>query len=147
MAMQTASRARGHDGNPVLAWCVGDVVGRPDRRGDLYPAKQRPERKTDAAVALMMAVGRAMTEDPGEGDLEDFLAIPSSPERLFRQEAVRHSTPATAIGRWCQGARQGPSADEHDPARPQVGPRDCPRPANGADRGGLFVRCFDGAGT
>jgi phage terminase large subunit-like protein len=48
-----------HDGDPVLEWCVGDVVGRPDRRGNLYPAKQRPERKIDAAVALMMAFGRA----------------------------------------------------------------------------------------
>ena len=43
--------------------CVGNVVRKPDRRGDLYPAKQRPERKIDAAVALMMAVGRAMAED------------------------------------------------------------------------------------
>ena len=39
---------------------VGDVGGRPDRRGNLYPAKQRPEQKIDAAVALVMAVGRAM---------------------------------------------------------------------------------------
>ena len=65
-----------HDGNPVLEWCVGDVVGRPDRRGNLYPAKQRPERKIDAAVALMMAVGRAMAEDTNEGDLTDFLRNP-----------------------------------------------------------------------
>jgi phage terminase large subunit-like protein len=62
-----------HDGDPVLEWCVGNVVGRPDRRGNLYPAKQRPEQKIDAAVALMMAVGRAMAEDASEGDLEDFL--------------------------------------------------------------------------
>ena len=54
-----------HDGDPVLEWCVGDVVGRPDRRGNLYPAKQRPEQKIDAAVALMMAVGRAMAADGG----------------------------------------------------------------------------------
>jgi phage terminase large subunit-like protein len=56
--------------------CVGNVVGRPDRRGTLYPAKQRPERKIDAAAALMMAVGRAMAEDTGEGHLEDFLRHP-----------------------------------------------------------------------
>jgi phage terminase large subunit-like protein len=31
-----------HDGDPVLEWCVGNVVGRPDRRGSLYRAKQRP---------------------------------------------------------------------------------------------------------
>ena len=65
-----------HDGNPVLEWCVGNVVGRPDRRGNLYPAKQRPEQKIDAAVALMMAVGRAMAEDANEGDITDFLRNP-----------------------------------------------------------------------
>ena len=56
--------------------CVRHVVGRPDRRGNLHPAKRRPERKIDAAVALMMAVGRAMAEGAGEGDLEDFLRNP-----------------------------------------------------------------------
>ena len=61
---------------PLLEWCVGNVVGRPDRRGNLYPAKPRPEQKIDAAVALMMAVGRAMAEDAGEGDPEDFLRDP-----------------------------------------------------------------------
>jgi phage terminase large subunit-like protein len=64
-----------HDGNPVLEWCMGNVVGKPDRRGNLYPAKQRPEQKIDAAVALMMAVGRAMAED-GEPDITDFLRDP-----------------------------------------------------------------------
>ncbi len=52
------------------------MVGKPDQRGNLYPAKQRPEQKIDAAVALMMAVGRAMAEDTSEGDLEDFLRNP-----------------------------------------------------------------------
>jgi hypothetical protein len=58
-----SSRLR-HDGAPVLGRCIGDVVGRPDRRGNLYPAKQRPEQKIDAAVALMMAIGRAMAASP-----------------------------------------------------------------------------------
>ena len=75
MSARPASRLR-HDGNPVLGWCVGNVVGRPDRRGNLYPAKQRPEQKIDAAVALMMAVRRAMADDTSEGDLEDFLRDP-----------------------------------------------------------------------
>ena len=38
---------------------------------------RRPEQKIDAAVALMMAVGRAMAEDAGEGDLGDFLRDPA----------------------------------------------------------------------
>jgi hypothetical protein len=51
------------DGNPVLEWCLGNVVGKADRRGNLYPTKQRPDQKIDAAVALMMAIGWAMSED------------------------------------------------------------------------------------
>jgi phage terminase large subunit-like protein len=39
---------------------MGNVVGKPDRRGNLYPAKRRPEQKIDAAAALIIAVGRAM---------------------------------------------------------------------------------------
>ena len=55
---------------------MGNVVGTPDRRGNLDPTKQRPEQKIDAAVALMMAVGRAMAEGASGGDLEDFLRNP-----------------------------------------------------------------------
>jgi phage terminase large subunit-like protein len=42
-------------------WPPLGEAGSTDRRGNLYPTKQRPEQKIDAAVALMMAVGRAMT--------------------------------------------------------------------------------------
>jgi phage terminase large subunit-like protein len=65
-----------HDGGPVLEWCVGNVVGRPDRRGNLYPAKQRPEQKIDAAVALTKAVGRALAEDAGQPDISDLFRAP-----------------------------------------------------------------------
>ena len=65
-----------HAGDPVVGWCVGNVVGRPDRRGNLYPTKPRPEQKIDAAVALMMAVGRAVAEDANDEDLKDFLRDP-----------------------------------------------------------------------
>ena len=56
--------------------CVGNVVGRPDRRGNLYPARQRPEQKIDAAAALMMPVGRAMATDGGQPDISDFFRAP-----------------------------------------------------------------------
>ena len=56
--------------------CVGNVDGRPDRRGNPYPAKQRPEQKIDAAVALMMAVGRAMAADGGQPGIGDFFRAP-----------------------------------------------------------------------
>ena len=51
-----------HDGNPVLEWCIGNVVGKPDRRGNLYPTKARPEQKIDAADALTKPIGRSMSE-------------------------------------------------------------------------------------
>jgi phage terminase large subunit-like protein len=34
-----------HDGNPVLEWCVGNVVGKPDRRGN-GPWRRRTGRVT-----------------------------------------------------------------------------------------------------
>ena len=55
---------------------MGNVVWQEDRRGNLYPAKQRPEWKIDAAVALMMAVGRAMADDAGQPDISDLFRAP-----------------------------------------------------------------------
>jgi phage terminase large subunit-like protein len=54
-----AGRIR-HDGNPVLEWCIGNVVGHYDARGNVYPRKARPENKIDAAVAMIMTIGRCM---------------------------------------------------------------------------------------
>lgn len=52
-----------HDGNPVLEWCIGNVVGRYDARANVFPKKERPENKIDAAVALIMGVGRALVAE------------------------------------------------------------------------------------
>ena len=73
-AMQ-AGRIR-HDGNPVLAWCISNVVGHLDARGNVYPRKARPEQKIDAAVALIMALGRAISGGGGSVDMDAFLADP-----------------------------------------------------------------------
>jgi len=54
---------------------MGNVVGKPDRR-NLYPTKQPPEQKIDAAVALRMAVGWAMAADDGQADILEFLRNP-----------------------------------------------------------------------
>jgi phage terminase large subunit-like protein len=53
-----------------------DVVGKADRRGNLYPTTSRPDQKIDAAVALMMATGRAMVEDKNQAGLNGFLMNP-----------------------------------------------------------------------
>jgi phage terminase large subunit-like protein len=61
--------------NSGLEWCSGNLVTKADRRGNLYPTKQRPDQKIDAAVAVMMALGRAMTEDTN-GGIDEFLSNP-----------------------------------------------------------------------
>jgi phage terminase large subunit-like protein len=50
-----------HDGNAVLSWCIGNVVGREDARANVYPKKPRPENKIDAAIAVIMGIARCMT--------------------------------------------------------------------------------------
>ena len=75
--IQLADATGRQSGSPPLEWCLGNVVGKADRRGNLYPAKQRSDQETHAAVAVMMAIGRAMTEDQNAG-LDGFL-----PNRLI----------------------------------------------------------------
>ena len=65
-----------HDGNPALEWCLGNVVGKANRRGNLCPTKQRSDQKIDAAVAPMMAIGRAMSEEDPKAGADGFLANP-----------------------------------------------------------------------
>lgn len=49
-----------HDGDPVLAWSMSNVVGHFDAKQKVYPRKERPENKIDPAIALIMARGRTM---------------------------------------------------------------------------------------
>ena len=52
-----------HNGDPVLSWMMSNVVLKESRGGPTkyyYPTKTNNENKIDGAVALIMAVGRAM---------------------------------------------------------------------------------------
>lgn len=74
-----------HDGDPVLGWCVLNVVVRPDAKDNIFPRKLSPAKKIDAAVGLIIAASRAMHYDdesvfdlvPGEmdgaWDVDDYL--------------------------------------------------------------------------
>ena len=55
-----------HDGNPIMSWCIANVLGKhlPGSDDVVRPIKQKNENKIDGAVALMMAIGRAMTGTP-----------------------------------------------------------------------------------
>jgi phage terminase large subunit-like protein len=55
-----------HDGDPILSWMLSNVVGRYDRKDNVYPVKERPENKIDGAIALIMALGRAMVGESTE---------------------------------------------------------------------------------
>lgn len=72
-----------HDGNPIMAWCIGNVVGKhlPGNDDVVRPIKQGDHNKIDGAVALIMAIGRAMLADQRETNLletlsdDDFLVM------------------------------------------------------------------------
>lgn len=49
-----------HDGNPATAWMFSNVEVQEDRNENVFPRKSKPELKIDAAVATILAMGRAM---------------------------------------------------------------------------------------
>lgn len=53
------SRRIHHNGDPVLAWMMSNVVARIDKKDNIFPNKERYENKIDGVVALIMAMGRA----------------------------------------------------------------------------------------
>jgi phage terminase large subunit-like protein len=55
-----------HDGDPILAWMVSNVVCHRDQKDNIYPRKEREENKIDGVVALIMALGRAMVGPTSE---------------------------------------------------------------------------------
>ncbi len=50
-----------HNGDPILAWMISNVVCHRDAKDNIYPRKEREENKIDGVVALIMALGRIMT--------------------------------------------------------------------------------------
>jgi phage terminase large subunit-like protein len=63
-----------HDGDPVMAWMMSNVVAKLDAKDNIYPRKDRPEKKIDGFVALCMAMARAMASD--SVDLDSFVDSP-----------------------------------------------------------------------
>lgn len=57
-----------HDGNPLLTWCIGNVVAKylPGNDDVMRPIKEHADSKIDGAIALIMAIGRAMSDNGGE---------------------------------------------------------------------------------
>lgn len=55
-----ASRRLHHCGDPVLSWAIANVVCHRDAKDNIYPRKDDPAKKIDPAIALFMAMARAM---------------------------------------------------------------------------------------
>ena len=52
-----------HDGNPAMTWMVSNMVVMKSKYNELMsPTKDRDEEKIDGPMAMLMALGRAMTD-------------------------------------------------------------------------------------
>lgn len=49
-----------HDGNPAFIWMLSNVEVKEDRNENIFPRKERAANKIDAAVALIIAMNRAL---------------------------------------------------------------------------------------
>ena len=52
-----------HNGDPVLAWAISNVVCHTDAKDNIYPRKDQREKKIDPAIALIMALCRALANE------------------------------------------------------------------------------------
>lgn len=50
-----------HDGNPVLAWMMSNVVAKEDAKENIFPRKDKTDQKIDGPVAIIMGAGRFVT--------------------------------------------------------------------------------------
>jgi phage terminase large subunit-like protein len=64
-----------HDGNPTLTWMVSNVVCHRDVKDNVYPRKERYENKIDGAVALIMALARAIATRKKDTIEQGFVAL------------------------------------------------------------------------
>jgi len=48
--------------DPVLRWMASNVVAKLDAKDNIFPRKEKPEKKIDGIVSLIMALGRAILE-------------------------------------------------------------------------------------
>ena len=60
-----------HDGNPVLRWNIDNVFVRNDPAGNIKIDKEKSTEKVDGAVALVMALDRALKNQHGGSVYDD----------------------------------------------------------------------------
>src|SRR6185312_15470120 len=64
---------RFHHNDPVLTWAISNVVAHVDRNDNLFPNKESKDNKIDPAVALLIALNRAMNADAPPSSDEDLI--------------------------------------------------------------------------
>ncbi len=60
-----------HSGHPVLRWCMDNIFVRTDPAGNIKPDKEKSTEKIDGAVALIMALDRAIRNKGNSGSVYD----------------------------------------------------------------------------
>jgi phage terminase large subunit-like protein len=63
-----------HNGDPVLSWAIGNVVGKIGAYEDVMPKRESADAKIDPAVAVLMALARSMVHEE---------AAPPPPPRVY----------------------------------------------------------------
>ena len=53
-----------HDGNPILAWHVSNVISKEDNKGNDFPTKANKNAKIDGAVCMIMTQNRVELYNP-----------------------------------------------------------------------------------
>jgi len=64
-----------HDGNPAFIWMMSNVEVKPDHNENWFPRKQSAEKKIDAAIALIVAHGRAMLGETHSSSIEQGFVV------------------------------------------------------------------------
>lgn len=66
-----------HNGDPVAAWAVNNVTCKPDQNDNWFPRKPASKaKKTDPAIAMIIATARAMLAPEDTGNLDAWLKAP-----------------------------------------------------------------------
>jgi len=63
-----------HAGNPVLRWMMDNIHVKTDPAGNIKPDKEKSTERIDGAVALIMALDRALRHE-GSGSVYDSRGI------------------------------------------------------------------------
>lgn len=67
----TLEKKIAHGGNPVLRWMMDNIFIKQDSAGNIEPDKEKSTESIDGAVALIMALDRAIRNQGGSGSVYD----------------------------------------------------------------------------